>query len=227
MTRMTMKSVQTYITLSEPYGVTRTLQLRKQETSLKPLTTVTYKRLRTLGNILINYREVAHQTVHIKREQSLFKPYGQCALRGNHGKHLNMVIKTTSTPSPMGLSTLINLLLIEITMKGLSLRGNNFGNDGASHISTCLSKIEELYICQCNINASGIKSISDAISKLPEPPFRLVRAICTVWQPRKTHKLGHQNDIYPATKGIIHLNHSLTCRDYGMYVATANATSFT
>ena len=54
-------------------------------------------------------------------------------------------------------------------MKKLDLSGNNLGDDGASHISTCLSKIEELDIGECKISASGIKSISDAISKLPEP----------------------------------------------------------
>ncbi|XP_076812212.1 uncharacterized protein LOC143459118 [Clavelina lepadiformis] len=58
-------------------------------------------------------------------------------------------------------------------MKKLDLRGNNLGDDGASHISTCLSKIEELVIGECNISASGIKSISDAISKLPEPMKKL------------------------------------------------------
>ncbi|CAK8688538.1 unnamed protein product [Clavelina lepadiformis] len=117
MTRMTMESVETYITLSEPYGLARTLQLTKQERSLKPLATVTYKRPRTLGNILINYRELAHQTVHMKRKHSLSNSCGQCALCGNHGKHINMVMKTTSTPSPMGSSTLINLLLAEIKME--------------------------------------------------------------------------------------------------------------
>ncbi|CAK8688547.1 unnamed protein product [Clavelina lepadiformis] len=54
-------------------------------------------------------------------------------------------------------------------MKKLDLHHNDFGDDGASHISTCLSKIEELIIGRCKISASGIKSISDAISKLPEP----------------------------------------------------------
>ncbi|CAK8688542.1 unnamed protein product [Clavelina lepadiformis] len=54
-------------------------------------------------------------------------------------------------------------------MKKLDLYGNNLGDDGASHISTCLSKIEELHIGECDISASGIKCISDAISKLPEP----------------------------------------------------------
>ncbi|XP_076812209.1 NACHT, LRR and PYD domains-containing protein 5-like [Clavelina lepadiformis] len=54
-------------------------------------------------------------------------------------------------------------------MKKLDLLGNNLGDDGASHISTCLSKIEELHIGECNISATGIKSISDAISNLPEP----------------------------------------------------------
>ncbi|CAK8688619.1 unnamed protein product [Clavelina lepadiformis] len=53
--------------------------------------------------------------------------------------------------------------------KKLVLRGNNLGDYGASHISTCLSKIEELHIGECKISAFGIKSISDAISKLPEP----------------------------------------------------------
>ncbi|CAK8688531.1 unnamed protein product [Clavelina lepadiformis] len=164
-----MESVETYVKLPELNGLARTPQLMKQKRSRKPLATVTYKRPRTLGNILINYRELGHQTVHMKREHNLFKPFGQCALCGNHGKHMNMVMKTSSTPSPMESSTLINLLLIEIMMKKLSLWGNDFGDDGASHISTCLSKIEELNIGECNINASGIKSISDAISKLPEP----------------------------------------------------------
>ncbi|XP_076814454.1 NACHT, LRR and PYD domains-containing protein 5-like isoform X2 [Clavelina lepadiformis] len=59
-------------------------------------------------------------------------------------------------------------------MKKLNLWGNNLGDDGASHISTCLSKIEELHISECKIRASGIKSISDAISKLPEPMKKLV-----------------------------------------------------
>ncbi|CAK8688634.1 unnamed protein product [Clavelina lepadiformis] len=59
------------------------------------------------------------------------------------------------------------------TMKKLSLRGYDLGDDRASHISTCLSKIEELHIRLCNISASGIKSISDAISKLPEPMKKL------------------------------------------------------
>ncbi|CAK8688629.1 unnamed protein product [Clavelina lepadiformis] len=54
-------------------------------------------------------------------------------------------------------------------MKKLNIRCNNLGDDGAFHISTCLSKIEELDIGECKISASGIKSISDAISKLPEP----------------------------------------------------------
>ncbi|CAK8688537.1 unnamed protein product [Clavelina lepadiformis] len=54
-------------------------------------------------------------------------------------------------------------------MKKLNLSSNNLGDDGASHISTCLSKIEKLHIGWCEISASGIESISDAISKLPEP----------------------------------------------------------
>ncbi|CAK8688614.1 unnamed protein product [Clavelina lepadiformis] len=54
-------------------------------------------------------------------------------------------------------------------MKKLNLSFNNLGDDGASHISTCLSKIKELRIGRCKIRASGIKSISNAISKLPEP----------------------------------------------------------
>ncbi|CAK8688624.1 unnamed protein product [Clavelina lepadiformis] len=58
-------------------------------------------------------------------------------------------------------------------MKKLNLVDNNLGDDGASHISTCLSKIEQLYISECNISASGIKPISDAISKLPEPMKKL------------------------------------------------------
>ncbi|CAK8688535.1 unnamed protein product [Clavelina lepadiformis] len=160
--------------LPELYGFPRTLQLTKQEKFLKPLATVTYKRPRTLGNVVINFREVAHQTAYIKRKQSLFKPYGQCALCGNHGKHINMVMKTASTPSPLGSSTLINFLLADITMKWLSLYRNDLGDDGASHISTCLSKIEELNIGRCKISATGIKSISDAISKLPEPKPKVV-----------------------------------------------------
>ncbi|CAK8688529.1 unnamed protein product [Clavelina lepadiformis] len=58
-------------------------------------------------------------------------------------------------------------------MKKLDISWNNLCDDGASHISTCLSKIEELDISKCNISASGIKSISDAISKLPEPMKKL------------------------------------------------------
>ncbi|CAK8688548.1 unnamed protein product [Clavelina lepadiformis] len=70
-------------------------------------------------------------------------------------------------------SFLINKLDIAecYKMKKLDLYSNNLGDDGASHISTCLSKIEELDISWCKIRASGIKSISDVISKLPEPAW--------------------------------------------------------
>ncbi|CAK8688618.1 unnamed protein product [Clavelina lepadiformis] len=54
-------------------------------------------------------------------------------------------------------------------LKKINISNNNLGDDEASHISTCLSNIEKLRIGKCKISASGIKSISDAISKLPEP----------------------------------------------------------
>ncbi|CAK8688627.1 unnamed protein product [Clavelina lepadiformis] len=63
-------------------------------------------------------------------------------------------------------------------MKKLNLYDNNLGDDATSHISTCLSKIEELDIRSCNISTSGIKSISDAISKQPEPKPRVYGLYC-------------------------------------------------
>ncbi|CAK8688615.1 unnamed protein product [Clavelina lepadiformis] len=81
---------------------------------------------------------------------------GECKIRASGIKSISDAI--SKLPEPM---------------KKLHLSGNDFGDDGASHISTCLSKIEELNIGECNISASGIKSISDAISKLPEPMKRL------------------------------------------------------
>ncbi|CAK8688550.1 unnamed protein product [Clavelina lepadiformis] len=77
--------------------------------------------------------------------------------------------------TPVGVEALaVAINKLPEPMKKLSLWGNNLGDDGASHISTCLSKIEELHVGRCNIRASGIKSISDAISKLPEPMKKLV-----------------------------------------------------
>ncbi|CAK8688610.1 unnamed protein product [Clavelina lepadiformis] len=84
-----------------------------------------------------------------------------------------MVMENIFILSSLGSPIFINLLLDEFTMKKLHLDHNNLGDDGASHISTCLSKIKELRIGRCKIRASGIKSISDAISKLPEPIDRL------------------------------------------------------
>ncbi|XP_076814446.1 uncharacterized protein LOC143460723 [Clavelina lepadiformis] len=76
--------------------------------------------------------------------------------------------------TPVGVETLAAAInKLPQPMKKLSLWGNDLGDDGASHISTCLSKIEELHIGECKISASGIKSISDAISKLPEPMKKL------------------------------------------------------
>ncbi|CAK8688539.1 unnamed protein product [Clavelina lepadiformis] len=79
-----------------------------------------------------------------------------------------------------------------VEMKKLNLHDNDLGDDGASHISTCLSKIEKLNIGRCEISASGIKSISDAISKLPEPVKRvnvdlsLYDSSCIKYEPSTT-----------------------------------------
>ncbi|CAK8688620.1 unnamed protein product [Clavelina lepadiformis] len=119
----------------------------------------------------------------MKREHSFSNSYGQCTLCGNHGRHINMDYENDIYPVTNGVIHLNQSLTFRdyvmyaatcrlcnvIYMKKLNLRDNNLGDDGASHISTCLSKFEELNIGRCNIRASGIKSISDAISNLPEP----------------------------------------------------------
>ncbi|CAK8688609.1 unnamed protein product [Clavelina lepadiformis] len=102
--------------------------------------------------------------------------------------------------TPVGweaLATTINKL--PEPMKKLNLRGNNLGDDGASHISFCLSKIEELDIRWCKISASGIKSISDAISKLPKPSDiadgNLGRQECETTRREFTERLAAVSDV--------------------------------
>ena len=51
----------------------------------------------------------------------------------------------------------------------LSLTGNRINDEGARHLSTCISKTEELRIDSCDITDKGMKMLAAAIKDLGIP----------------------------------------------------------
>ena len=51
-------------------------------------------------------------------------------------------------------------------MKLLNLSGNQISDEGARHLSTCISKTEELRIRNCDITDKGMKTLAAAIKDL-------------------------------------------------------------
>nr|CAB3263653.1 methionine--tRNA ligase, cytoplasmic [Phallusia mammillata] len=66
------------------------LKLTAKERDLQLSATVVYKRASTLGNLLTNYRSLAHAS---KQPVGQSRPCEKCALCGNHGRHKSMVYK--------------------------------------------------------------------------------------------------------------------------------------
>ena len=54
-------------------------------------------------------------------------------------------------------------------MKRLEVYANPINDEGACHLSTCISLIEELHIRKCNITDKGVKMLATAIKKLRKP----------------------------------------------------------
>ena len=54
-------------------------------------------------------------------------------------------------------------------MKLLDVYGNPINDEGARHLSTCISMIEELHIRYCNMTDKAVKMLATAIKKLRKP----------------------------------------------------------
>ena len=54
-------------------------------------------------------------------------------------------------------------------MRMLDLGGNKFGNDGVIHLAKCVHNVEGLGLYDCNIEAEGMKLLSQAITKRKQP----------------------------------------------------------
>ena len=71
-------------------------------------------------------------------------------------------------------------------MKRLDVSNNPINDEGACHLSTCISMIEELHIGNCNITDKGVKMLATAIKKLRKPvmfisefvPFHSYNSMC-------------------------------------------------
>ena len=83
-----------------PTSFPNLLRLTKMEKTLNNEAMITYKRLTTVGQLLANYRSLAHSEASNQQQRGYSGPCGHCALSGKFGKHdANMVLKVTALHS--------------------------------------------------------------------------------------------------------------------------------
>ena len=83
-----------------PTSFPNLLRLTKKEKTLNNEAMITYKRPTTVGQLLTNYRSLAHSEASNQQQRGYSGPCGHCALCGKFGKHdANMVPKVTALHS--------------------------------------------------------------------------------------------------------------------------------
>jgi len=83
-----------------PTSFPNLLRLTKKEKTLNDEAMITYKTPTTVGQLLTNYRSLAHSEALNQQQRGYSRPCGHCALCGKFGKHdANMLPKVTTLHS--------------------------------------------------------------------------------------------------------------------------------
>lgn len=107
------------------------LKLNKKEKKLAPNVAVTYRRPKTLGQGLTNYKSLAH--TQDAPTDGTSEACGHCSLCGHHGKYKTMINKTDIIKSKTG--------------RKFKLRQKINCKDSGIYVATC-TRCEEQYVGQ-------------------------------------------------------------------------------
>ena len=116
------------------------LKLSQKERTLNSKATIAYKRPSTLGQRLMQYRKIAHDSVDSSSTTGSSHPCGHCSLCGCFGKTKSMVFATDTIKTPNNKSI---LLKTSLTCK-----------DWGIYVATCLT-CKHQYVGQTSTSFSS------------------------------------------------------------------------